>query len=160
MTRPAEARLWQVLGGVKAGIAIVAMTYAYATYGLAPLERPALRLLIVGSFLFVAAFAELIAGRALHVKETQLTPREARLWLNLGIICTGGGTAIVVASWTQTSGIWLDHLAMGLAGGFSLLLGVLCLVGQRVMRHMHDMVAVREPLSNVSAGIAPALSRS
>jgi len=32
----------------------------------------------------------------------------------------------------------VDRLAMGIAGSFFLMIGVLCLVGQRVMSHMHD----------------------
>jgi hypothetical protein len=32
----------------------------------------------------------------------------------------------------------IDRLAMGIAGAFFMMIGVLCLVGQRVMSRMHD----------------------
>jgi hypothetical protein len=49
-----------------------------------------------------------------------------------------GGAAVVIFAKSQHGASIVDRLAMGIGGSFFLMIGVLCLVGQRVMSRMHD----------------------
>ena len=138
MSRSSEARLWQALGvfvGVMGGLLLA---YTYGRYGLASLDHSALKYGIASSFIMMAGAAAFLAGRALHVEATHLTPRESALWNALSAVCLIGGAAIVIFTKVQHRAPIVDRLAMGVAGAFFLMIGVLCLVGQRVMSHMHD----------------------
>ena len=138
MSRPWEARLWQALGlfvGVLGGLLLA---YTFGRYGLASLDHSALKYGIASSFIMMAGAAAFLAGRALHVEATHLTPRESALWNALSAVCLIGGAAIVIFARGQHSASIVDQLAMGIAGAFFMMIGVLCLVGQRVMSHMHD----------------------
>lgn len=44
----------------------------------------------------------------------------------------------------QDHALLLDRLAMGLAGAFSMMFGVICLMGERVMSHMHDALVTEK----------------
>jgi peptidoglycan/LPS O-acetylase OafA/YrhL len=150
MTRTAEARFWQGLGafiGIAGGSVL---GYAFAKYGPASIEPRALYMGVAGSFTILAGGACYIAGRALHVEETALTATEAFLWKALALVCLAAGATVVVFAWRQHDVLVLDRLAMGLAGAFSMMFGVLCLVGERVMSHMHD-VLVGEKAKRASA---------
>ncbi|MBZ5511749.1 MAG: hypothetical protein LAN70_11350 [Acidobacteriia bacterium] len=138
MSRPWEARLWQALGlfvGVLGGLLLA---YTFGRYGLASLDHAALKYGMASSFLMMAGAAAFLAGRALHVEETHLTRKESWLWILLAAVCLIGGAAIVIFARGQHSASIVDQLAMGIAGAFFMMIGVLCLVGQRVMSHMHE----------------------
>jgi len=138
MTRSAEARLWQALGVFVGGLGALLLAYTFGRYGLASLDHAALEYGIASSFIMMAGTAAFLAGRALHVEETHLTRKESRLWNLLSAVCLVGGAAIVIFAKVQHSASIVDRLAMGIAGSFFLMIGVLCLVGQRVMSRMHD----------------------
>ena len=138
MSRPWEARLWQALGlfvGVLGGLLLA---YTFGRYGLASLDHAALKYGMASSFLMMAGAAAFLAGRALHVEETHLTRKDSWLWILLAAVCLIGGAAIVIFARGQHSASIVDQLAMGIAGAFFMMIGVLCLVGQRVMSHMHE----------------------
>ena len=138
MSRSSEARLCQAVGltvGVMGGLLLA---YTFGRYGLASLDHTALEYGIAASFMMMGGAAAFLAGRALHVEATHLTPRESSLWNALSGVCLIGGAAIVIFTKVQHGASIVDQLAMGIAGAFFLMIGVLCLVGQRVMSHMHD----------------------
>ena len=142
MTRTSEARFWQAVGAM-VGIAGGAMLgYAFGKYGLASIEPRALMLGIGGSFTILCGGSCYIAGRALHVEETTLTSTEAFLWKALAVVCITAGGVVVVFADRQHGSLLLDRLATGLAGAFSIMFGVVCLMGERVMSHMHDVLVV------------------
>ena len=145
MTRSAEATFWQAVGAVIGIAGGSDLGYALGKYGLASIEPKALMLGIAGSFLLLTGGACYIAGRALHVEESVLGSREATLWKLLATVCLVAGGVVVVVAWRQSNTLMLDRLTMGLAGAFSMMFGVLCLVGERVMSHMHDALAANKP---------------
>lgn len=138
MTRSAEARLWQALGVCVGVLGALLLAYTFGRYGLASLDHTALEYGIASSFIMMAGTAAFLAGRALHVEETHLTRKESRLWNLLSAVCLVGGATVVIFARGQHSASIVDRLAMGIAGSFFMMIGVLCLVGQRVMSHMHD----------------------
>ena len=138
MKRAAEARLWQVVGiavGVGGGLLLA---YTFGRFGLASLSHTALEYGMASSFIIMAGAAAFLAGRALHVEQTHLTAKESWLWLLLAAVCLAGGAKIVIFTKVQHAASIIDRLAMGIAGAFFMMIGVLCLVGQRVMSRMHD----------------------
>ncbi len=138
MKRSAEARLWQTVGLVVGIAGGLLLAYTYGKYGLASLDRRALQYGMASSFIMMAGAAEFLAGRALHVEETHLTKKESRLWNVLSAVCLLGGAALVTFTKLQHRAALEDRLAMGIAGAFFMMIGVLCMVGQRVMSRMHD----------------------
>ncbi len=142
MTRASEARFWQGVGafiGIAGG---AVLGYAFGKYGPASIEPRALVMGLAGSFTILAGGACYIAGRALHVEETTLTATEAFLWKTLAMVCLVAGAAVIAFTSRQHEVLLLDRLAMGLAGAFSMMFGVVCLTGERVMSHMHDALVV------------------
>ena len=144
MTRSSEARLWQALGEIFGVVGGLLLAYTFGRYGLASIDHTALEYGMAASFFMMAGVAEFLAGRALHVEETVLTPRESSLWNLLSAVCIIGGAAVVIFAKLQHGAMILDRLATGMAGAFAIMIGVLCLVGQRVMSHMHDALVVRK----------------
>jgi hypothetical protein len=120
------------------------LAYTFGRYGLASIDHTALEYGMAASFLVMAGVAAFLAGRALHVEETVLTPRESALWNLLSAVCIIGGAAVVVFAKLQHSALILDRLATGMGGAYAIMIGVLCLVGQRVMSHMHDVLVVQK----------------
>lgn len=142
MSRSSEARFWQAVGATVGVVGALLMAYDFAEYGFASIVPRALMLGLSGSFLMLAGEAAFLSGRALHVEETVLTGTESKLWIALGLVCIFGGAITVGLAWVERSLI-LDRLATGLAGSFSILFGVIAVVGQRVMSHMHDALAAK-----------------
>jgi hypothetical protein len=138
MTRSLEARLWQAVGVLVGVMGGLLLAYTYGRYGLASIDHTALQYGMASSFMIMAGAAAFLAGRALHVEETHLTRKESWLWNLLAAVCLIGGTAIVIFAKQQHGTLILDRLASGLAGAVFVMIGVLCLVGHRVMSHMHD----------------------
>jgi hypothetical protein len=136
LTRPAEAHLWQAVGAFVFLFGALMLAYTFSQYGLASIEPRALRLGVEASFLMLAGGACFLAGRALFVEEERLTSGESFLWLILAAVSlVGGGIVVAMASYGSDL-LFLDRLAIGLAGSFALMAGVLCLLTQRIMRHM------------------------
>ncbi|HEY4933640.1 MAG TPA: hypothetical protein VII23_18905 [Terriglobales bacterium] len=150
MTRSAEATFWQAVGAVIGIAGGSDLGYALGKYGLASIEPKALMLGIAGSFLLLTGGACYIAGRALHVEESVLGSREATLWKLLATVCLVAGGVVVVVAWRQSNTLMLDRLTMGLAGAFSMMFGVLCLVGERVMSRMHDALVANKPVARAA----------
>ena len=151
MTRTSEARFWQAIGAAVGIAGGFLLAYDMGRFGLASIDSKALLYGMVASFLILAGGACYIAGRALHVEDTPLTSQEAGLWKTLATVCIVAGAVVVIGALRQNSEI-LDRLAMCSAGAFSLMFGVLCLVGQRVMIHMHNALSKgREKAASANA---------
>ena len=62
------------------------------------------------------------------------------LWRFLAGVAVGAGAVAVTLAWKESEGKvpTLDHLAMGLAGSFMTMVGILALLGQRVMHHVTE----------------------
>ncbi|MGZ4811364.1 MAG: hypothetical protein ACXVZJ_08035 [Terriglobales bacterium] len=114
------------------------LAYTFGRYGFASLDRTAMEYNIVSSFSMMAGAAAFLAGRSLNVQATHLTRTESRLWVAMATVCLIGGLTIVIATKLQLGTALVDEVTMGVGGAFFIMLGVLCLVGQRVMSHMHD----------------------
>ena len=145
MTRSFEARFWQAVGvvvGVSGGLLLA---YTFGRYGFASLEPRALEYGMAASFAMLAGAAAFLAGRALHVEEAALTGSESVLWRLLAYVCLIGGSFLVLNAKLQSKDLLLDRITMGLAGAFAMMLGVICLVGQRVMAHMHGVLVAQKP---------------
>ncbi len=142
MSRGSEARFWQVVGVVVGVLGGLLLAYDFAVYGLASINPRALEYGMAASFMMLAGAAAFLAGRALHVEETALTPLEAHLWKTLGGVCIVGGAVIVIFTKLQHQLLIMDRIATGLAGAFAMMFGVLALVGERVMTRMHDVLVV------------------
>ncbi len=153
MNRTTEARFWQLVGAVVGVGGAGVMAYVFAAFGFASLELRALEWGMMGSFLMLAGGAGFIAGRALHVKETRLTPLEAGLWMTLAAVCMLGGAVTVGLAKFLRSAVLEDRLTLGLAGAFTIVFGVLCLVGERMMARLHD-VLVAQPEEKAKAAAA------
>lgn len=144
MSRGGEARFWQAVGvvvGVGGGLLLA---YDFAVYGLTSINYRALEFGMMASFFMLAGAAAFMAGRALHVEETHLTKLEAVLWNLLAAVCLVGGAITVVFAKLLQHNMILDRIAIGLAGGFAMMLGVLALVGERIMTHMHDVLVLKK----------------
>ena len=138
MRRAKEARLWQFAGlpiGIFGGLLLA---YTYGRYGLASLNHTALEYEIAASFIIMAGTAVFLAGRVLHVEHTHLSKKESMLWQVLATVCIiGGGIIVVFAKLAPFNNI-IDKLATGVAGASFLMIGMMCLMGQRVMSRMHE----------------------
>ena len=142
MSRTSEARLLQAIGlavGVFGGLLLA---YTFGRYGLASIDHRALNYGMAAGFIMLAGAAAFLAGRTLHVEEMGLTSRESWLWNLLSAVCIIGGSGIVAFAWSQHRMMVLDRMATGLGGAFATMLGILCLVGQRVMSHMQEALVV------------------
>ncbi len=64
------------------------------------------------------------------------------MWRFLAGVAVGAGAVAVTLAWKESEGKvpTLDHLAMGLAGSFITMVGILALLAQRVMHHATDQI--------------------
>jgi drug/metabolite transporter (DMT)-like permease len=148
MSRTSEARFWQAIGLTVGVFGALLLSYTFGRYGLASIDHRAMHYGMASGFMIVAGAAAFLAGRTLHVEQVGLTSRESLLWNLLSAVCMIGGSAVVIFAWVQHRSLLLDRMATGMGGAFAIMLGILCLVGQRVMTHMHDALVVER-----SAGI-------
>ncbi len=153
MSRASEARFWQTIGVVLGVLGGLLMAYTFGRYGPASINHTALEYGMASSFTMMAGAAAFVAGRALHVEEVGLTARESALWIILAAVCFFGGTITVIFAKLAYNTLILDRLATGLAGAFAMMFGTLCLVGQRVMSHMHDALVAHK--SEKAKGATP-----
>ena len=137
MTTSDEARVWQAMGGtaIVAGGALFVATIKL--YGVAYADSAALAIGLAASFVMLAGVSGFLAGRVLHSISGGETHREALLWRFLAGVAVGAGAVAVTLAWRESEGKvpTLDHLAMGLAGSFITMVGILALLAQRVMHH-------------------------
>lgn len=151
MSRPSEARFWQVAGLLAGMAGVVLVGWVTYRFGLASINPTALAQGLAAGFILLTAVACFVAGRALQVEETVLTPGESVLWALLAIVATVSGAAALIFTATKHSLFSIDRFVMGLAGGFSMIMGVICLLGHRVMAHMRGMYTGEEEVQKHAA---------
>ena len=144
MSRTSEARFWQAVGALITFTGVCVLVWAFSKYGVASIEPRALMQGLASSFTMLAGMIMFLSGRALHVEESSLTRFEAKLWTSLAIASLISGAIVVGYTFTLHRILIMDRLAMGAAGSFAMMLGVVCLLGERVMSHMHDAILPKE----------------
>lgn len=154
MTRSSEARLWQVVGLIFGMAGVAALGYLMFKFGLASINTTALHLGVATAFVILAATACFVAGRALQVEETALTPGESVLWAALGIVAVICGGSAVAVSFRDQALFSADRFTMQLAGAFAVMAGVICLLGHRLMVHMRGMYTGEEPIEKSKSASA------
>lgn len=142
MTISDEARVWQAMGAtaIIGGGALLLETVRL--YGVVYADPSALAVGLAASFVMLAGVAGFLAGRVLHSISGGETRRESWLWRLLAGVAVGAGAVAVTLAWKESEGKvpTLDHLAMGLAGSFVTMVGVLALLAQRVMHHANEQL--------------------
>jgi hypothetical protein len=142
MTTPDEARIWQAMGAtaIVGGGALFGATLKL--YGVAYADPAALAIGLAASFVMLAGAAGFLAGRVLHSISGGETHREALLWRFLAAVAVGAGAVAVTMAWKESEGKvpTLNHLSMGLAGSFVMMVGILALLAQRVMHHATEQL--------------------
>jgi len=152
MSRTSEARFWQAVGALITFAGVCVLVWAFSKYGVASIEPRALLQGLAASFTMLAGMVMFLSGRALHVEEASLSRFEAKLWTSLAIASLISGALVVCYTFTLHSILMMDRLAMGAAGSFAMMLGVVCLLGERVMSHMHDVVSTQAEAKAAAAG--------
>lgn len=138
MKNALEPRIWQLAGG---GIAVAGgavLLYAFLRFGLAAAEPTAVTFGTVASFLLLIGITTFCAGRALHVELVPMLRIEGLLWRTLTVVCFVGGVTLVGFSLIHED-TYLGWLASFLAGGFSLVAGVVFTIAQRLARAQQEL---------------------
>lgn len=136
-----EALFWQVMGAVAALGGGFLLLHAFSRYGLATLDSRAIQLEIAGSFMLASGLLGFVTGRGMHAEERGTKKLESVLWLILGVVGIVAGIATVITAQFIDTYTLTDRLTMRLAGAFSIMLGIICLLGQRLMARMHGLGA-------------------
>ncbi len=132
-----ESHLWQVLGSIAVVSGFLLLGATFRIYGVVYADPLGLSVGLAASFVMLAGIAGFIAGRVLHAVHQGYQHREAVLWRIFAGVCCGAGAVAVVLAWQQSEQRipTLEHIATGLAGSFIIMVGVLAILGQRVMQH-------------------------
>jgi len=153
MSRTSEARFWQAVGALVTFVGVCVIVWAFSKYGVASIEPRALMQGLAASFAMLAGMVMFLSGRALHIEESAFSAFESKLWISLAIAALISGAVVVGYTFTLHAILILDRLAMGAAGSFAMMLGVVCLVGQRVMSHMHDSAVPQGQSKTAAASV-------
>ncbi|HYX70566.1 MAG TPA: hypothetical protein VE825_15635 [Terriglobales bacterium] len=132
-----EAHLWQVLGSIAVVSGFLLMGATVRIYGVVYADPLGLSVGLAASFVMLAGIAGFIAGRVLHAVHDGYKRREAALWRIFAFVCCVTGAVPVILAWKESTDRppTLEHIANGLAGSFVIMVGVLAILGQRVMQH-------------------------
>lgn len=148
-----EARIWQTIGIISWGVGAITLGYVVLQNGVVRVQDTTmLSAGLAASFMMLAGIAGTVFGRAMYAVLRGYDDLEARLWHTFAMVCCGCGALavfyIAYASWDRA--VTLTHLAIGLAGSFLIMAGILCLLGNRLMRH------ATEKHESISGGAAKA----
>ncbi len=152
-----EGQLWQATGlaAILGGAAFLARVTII--YGIRTVDQSSLSLGLAASFMMLAGGAAFVSGRALVATASGVGRLELNLWKLLAGMGAGAGVTIVFLAYRQSLAHPLpnlDQLALGLAGSFVLMAGILALLGQRVMQQLG---AKSSPLSDHPTDEMPAV---
>ena len=152
-----EAELWQSVGlaACLGGAAFLAKVIS--AYGVATIDVSSLSLGLAASFMMLAGAAAFLAGRVMAAISIGARSLELFTWkVVAGIaILAGAGKIYLVYRASLTNPLpALDHIAVGLAGSFVLMVGVMALLAQRLMRQMGKKAS---PLSDRPTDEFPAV---
>ncbi len=139
MNATKEGQLWQAMGlaAILGGGAFLARVASI--YGIITVDYSSLSLGLAASFIMLAGGAAFVGGRVLVATASGAGRSELTLWRLLAAVGIGAGTVTVYLAHRQSLAHPLpsmDQLALGLAGSFVLMAGILALLGQRILRHL------------------------
>jgi hypothetical protein len=134
-----EGRLWQAVGLASCLGGGVFLYRVISLYGTASVDLSSLSLGLAASFMMLAGAAAFLAGRVLLAITIGASRLELFTWKVVAIVALLAGGAKIYfvyrASLANPLPV-LDHIAVGLAGSFVLMVGILALLAQRLMRQM------------------------
>lgn len=132
-----ESHLWQVLGSIAVVSGFLLLMATFRIYGVVYADPLGLSVGLAASFVMLAGVAGFVTGRVLHAVHSGYKHREAALWRIFAAVACGAGMVPVILAWRQSAARIpsLEHIADGLAGSFVIMVGVLAVLGQRVMQH-------------------------
>jgi hypothetical protein len=133
-----EGRIWQAAGAAAVVGGAAFLVRVVLLYGMAYADASALSLGLAASFMMLAGVAAFVGGRTLSAMAGGIGSRELSLWGVLAVAALISGAATVIFSYRQSirgSIPTFDDLAVGLAGSFIVMVGMMALLGQRIMRH-------------------------
>ncbi|HXE90068.1 MAG TPA: hypothetical protein VNK82_03795 [Terriglobales bacterium] len=133
-----EGRIWQAAGAAAVVGGAAFLVRVVLLYGMAYADPSALSLGLAASFIILAGVAAFIGGRILAAMAGGIGSRELSLWGVLALAGLISGTATVLFSYRESlrgTIPTLDDLALGLAGSFAVMVGVMVMLGQRIMKH-------------------------
>lgn len=147
-----ESRMWQTIGLISCATGTVLLFAVFKVHGFVSPDMASLAVGLAASFIVLAGFAGFVFGRVMNAFAVGYNHREAVLWRVLGTVASGAGAIGVVRAATESARtlVTLDNLTMGLAGAFVIMVGVIGLLGNRVMysanKHLVSRVeTAREP---------------
>jgi hypothetical protein len=149
-----EARFWQVLGGVVLLGGFFLFVYTISAFGLFSTSSRAFHLGMAASFTILAGLVAFVAGRCLHSAEKHLRPLELFLWQIFGAAGIILGGAFVILLELKPPLVREERLVEGFAGSMDIVVGLVCLLGQRLMRHVQALGGHTEsaPPAKAAAG--------
>jgi hypothetical protein len=139
MTANKEGRLWQAVGAACCLGGAAFLVRIFKVYGMGVVDASSLSLGLAASFIMLAGIAAFLAGRVMVAIAAGAKKLELFTWKVAGLVAIVAGTAKVYlvyrVSLANPMPI-LDYVAVGLAGSFVLMSGMLALLAQRLMRQM------------------------
>ncbi len=154
MTLNTEARVWQAVGALSALGGGFLLVHAVSRYGPTSIEPAAIEYGLAGSFMVLAGALGFFTGRGLHAQDSGMSKLESVLWLILAVVGIVLGTlAVLMAkldlivlrgstgiSFSRNAGmLLLDRIVIGFGGAFAIMLGIVGLLGQRLMSNMQKL---------------------
>lgn len=135
-----ESRLWQTIGLISCVAGGGLLLAVLRVHGFVPPDMTSLAVGLAACFIALAGFAGFVFGRVMHAFAAGYNHREAVLWRVLGVISCGAGAIALVRAAAESLRryVTLDDLSLGLAGAFVIMLGVIGLLGNRVMHYASE----------------------
>jgi hypothetical protein len=134
-----EAKFWQALGAIGVLGGGFLLLHAFSRYGMTSVENRAILYSLMGSFALLAGALSFLTGRGLHAEQVGMQKMESVLLLVLAAVAIVGGAVTIVLTRLHGEMLLLDRMMTGMAGAFSIMFGLICLLGQRLMCHMHEI---------------------
>jgi hypothetical protein len=142
MTEPREARLWQVLGfAFVTGGSVLLAVDVQNFLRTRTLDSEGLKIGIFCSFAVLAGLAALNAWRIFRNMEHPPADHFGIIFHLLARIGTPLGAILFEYGWARTMSMPTtnNQKALLLAGGFIFLAGLISLISERVIAHMHEL---------------------
>lgn len=143
MTEPRESRLWLLVGCAFTIGGTVLLAADFQNWlRTRQLDAEGFKIGVFCSLVLLAGLIALLAWRIFRNLEHPALDHGRILWLLLARIGTPAGAILVEYEWGKTMSIptTFNEKAALMAGGFIFLAGLLSLMGERVICHVHRLV--------------------
>lgn len=157
MNAAKEGGLWQAVGLASCVGGGVFLARVISVYGVATVDASSLSLGLAASFMMLAGAAAFLAGRVMMAISIGARRLELFTWkvvAGVAMLAGVGKLYLVYRASLMNPLPVLDHVALGLAGSFVLMVGILALLAQRLMRQMGKKAS---PLSDRPTDEFPAV---